>query len=200
MKKSPYCSLLSQSPLGRALVSARGQKVSASGFSLIELLIVLAVAIVLLLIAIPSFQDQRAKSHVKEATEDVLVLIRQAVAEAPVRDRSMRINLDASTPWCVGVSLGNTTCDCSKADECTVPVAGVDVTRVVSGASYPSVTLSHNFSGASTVFEPVRGRASDEGKVTLSNGDWALELRISSEGLIRVCNPMDNAITGYEAC
>jgi type IV fimbrial biogenesis protein FimT len=173
---------------------------TARGFSLMEMLVVLAVSAVLLTVAIPAFQEQRAKNDVKRGTEDLLALLRQAAAEAPLRDQPMTININSlGSPWCVGVAV-DSTCDCTQANDCTVPIAGEDVTRVVAGNAHPRVLITDNFNGNNTTFEPVRGRASNPGTLTVISGGWSLDLRVSTEGRVQVCNPGDNAIPGYEAC
>jgi len=195
---SPPLSHRNVPPPGR--IGCRVSPTTDSGFSLLELLVVLTVAAILLGTTISAFQSQRAKNDVKKGAEEVLALLRQAAAEAPLRDQPMTVSVEsAGSPWCVGVAV-NSACNCLEPDECTVDVAGQDVTRIVTGADHPGIVIADTFSGNSTTFEPVRGRASSPGTLSVSSGDWSLDVRVSTEGRLQVCNPANNAIPGYEAC
>jgi len=187
-------------PLPRSAYARTRRRGSARGFSLLELLVVLTVGAILLAVTIPAFQNQRAKSEVREGAEALLTLLQQAAAEAPVRSQPMTVSFQATaTPWCVGVAV-NSVCDCTDPNACTVPVAGDAVTKRHTGSVHPNVTMTHTFTGNSTSFEPIRGRASVPGALTLSSRGWSLELRVSAEGRIRTCNPGARIIAGYEAC
>ncbi len=165
------------------------------GFTLVELLMVIAVIAILAAIAAPSFNDWLAKGRVKSATEDIYGLILQAKSEGPIRDTDMTVDVDTDA-WCVGFSDG--ACDCTDTTSCTVNVAGTNVTQIVDGSDYDNITITSDFAG--TTFSRLRGDVNNSGDITVTSGDWALDIAISDAGRIRICNPNNNVMTGYESC
>jgi type IV fimbrial biogenesis protein FimT len=98
------------------------------GFTLIELMITLAVIVVLMLVAIPSFQAYRQRAAVRAASEQALGLWQQARFEAAKRNTYVRFGV-AGGGTCIGAATqglvnGNeipnssnvSACDCTGAD------------------------------------------------------------------------------------
>lgn len=172
------------------------------GFTLIEVMIVVVIVAVLAALAAPSFSDFMEKNRVKGATEEIYGLILQAKSEVPIRDASIFVNTNtAATPWCVGYAAA-ANCDCTDPSSCAVNVAGTDVTQIVNGQEYPGVTIQETFAGTGTAFRTPRGMVNpgEVGTVSVVSTDWQLDIVVSTTGRIRVCNPNDNAMTGYEPC
>lgn len=166
------------------------------GFTLTELMIVLAIIAILAAMVAPSFDDFIRKNRVKGAAEDVYGMLLQAKSEAIVRDTDIFVNVENGANWCVGYdTVAN--CVCSGSISCIVPVAGQDVTQVISGTDYRDVTMS---AGSDITFSLPRGFPNPTSTLTLSSGNWALNIVTSLRGRIRVCNPNSNAMTGYESC
>ena len=162
-------------------------------------MIVVVVVAILAAIAVPGFNDFVAKNRVKSAAEDIYGLILQAKSEAPIRDANISVNTNTgATPWCVGFST-TANCDCTNTTSCVVPVAGTNVVQVVNGADYRGVTITETFAGTGTTFNRIRGDAA-EGTISVISDNWQLNIVISAEGRIRICNPNANAMSGYGAC
>jgi len=175
----------------------------AKGFTLIEMMIVVVVVAILAAIAVPGFNDFVAKNRVKSATEDIYGLILQAKSEAPIRDANISVNTNTgATPWCVGFATA-ANCNCTNTTSCVVPVAGTNVVQVVNGTDYNGVTIAENFGGTGFTFNRIRGTAStanNQDTISVTSGAWQLNIVISPEGRIRICNPNNNTMTGYEPC
>src|SRR5690606_31368618 len=157
------------------------------------------VVAILAAIAVPGFNDFITKNRVKSAAEDIYGLLLQAKSEAPIRDTNISVNTNAgATPWCVGFSTA-ANCDCTNTTSCVVPVAGTNVLQVVNGTSYTGVTIAETFAGTGFTFNRIRGTASTvatQDSINVTSGNWQLNVVISPEGRIRMCNPNNNVMTG----
>lgn len=111
-------------------MAARAPRIA--GFTLIELMITLTVVVVLLLIAIPSFQTYRQRVAVRGVTEQVQGLWQQARFEAAKRNTYIRFGVGAGNA-CIGAatqglvngtdiptSANAVACDCTGADNTNV--------------------------------------------------------------------------------
>ncbi len=172
------------------------------GFTLIEMMIVVAIMAIILSLAVPSFNDFFAKNRLKRAAEAVYGLIASAKAESTIRDTDMQLTINAGT-WCVGYAA-TANCNCTLSNPatvgaCAVPVAGTDVLKIVDGSAFADVTLATNY-GASVPFNRLRGTAPG-GTLNFVNGNWKLDLVISNEGRVRLCVPAGATATmGYPSC
>ena len=179
------------------------QRASYRGYTVIEMVMVLAITGILLAIGVPNFNESTARSQVVGAAEGIFGMVLQAKAESAIRDADLSFNSNAgSAPWCVGYSV-TPDCDCTVASSCVVDVAGTNVLQTLSGDIYPGVTMTENFAtGGGTTFSRIRGSASQAGIVSVSSDIWQLDIVVSADGHTRICNPNDttNSIAGYGAC
>jgi len=75
------------------------------GFTLVELLITIAVFAVLTFLALPSFSQWIANTKIRSTTESVLAGFQLARAEAVRLNRGVRVTLNADTSWTVAEVL-----------------------------------------------------------------------------------------------
>lgn len=103
------------------------------GFTLIEMMVTLAVIVVLLLVAIPSFQAFRQRAALRAESEQVLAIWNQSRMEAAKRNTPVKFSRTVgSGSYCVGarVATSNTDttgCDCTITD--TSSTSYCDVAR-----------------------------------------------------------------------
>jgi len=177
------------------------------GFTLVELLIVIAIVAIVASVAVPSMTSFVNKNRVKRAAEEVYALAASARAESVIRDREMYLSVNgADAVWCVGYSADPDGCACSgnaDATTCTVPIGGVEVTHVIRSRDFDNVTLAGDFNGG-TSFDVVKGTA-NPGSVTLSSGaaasSWDLSVTVARVGRVRICAHADSESTmGFVAC
>ncbi|GAA5526170.1 hypothetical protein Maes01_02765 [Microbulbifer aestuariivivens] len=178
-----------------------------AGFTLLELLVTIAIASILLSTGVPSFRNFFDTLAVKGAGEQVYSHIQQARSEAISRKQPIGVHFSAngSSTWAYGLSdlnTGNSSCDPAltdpaEAQACTLVIddgdgtvhgangatdAGDKVLKRFTSAAHDGVRMSlANFTHASgipkIVFEPVRGTAMDS-----AGGDSTGNILLVSEG------------------
>lgn len=86
-----------QAPVGRTPIRAAGSRRRLAGFSLVELMITLAVAVVLIAIAVPSFQRMILSNKLTTTANDVVGSISAARMAAIKRNASAQLCSDSAT-------------------------------------------------------------------------------------------------------
>lgn len=122
------------------------------GFTLIELMVAIAVLVVLAMLALPSFQEVRQRAAIRGAAENVLSFWNQAKLESAKRNTYVKVGLRQSSSgkvFCLGAATttdpgDTTTCDCRAAspssDVCDVARFPADNSEW-NGVTLSSVTL-----------------------------------------------------------
>lgn len=90
-----------------------------SGFTLIELMVAVALLAILTVAALPSFNELRQRTLLKGAAEQLLSIVANARFEAVKRNQAVRVTFDrdSETDWCIGASVGTAAvCDCRERD------------------------------------------------------------------------------------
>ena len=166
------------------------------GFTLIELMVVIAVVAVLLTIAAPSYQKLIERNRLKEASQAFKSDLQFARMEAIKRSRNvlLELSLDLGTgAWCYGVRTlppevddithANATCDCEEGD--TTAEHYCDIKRV-DGATYPVASVA---AGGKTVFDFRRGTTWASPSFELTTRHYAAQVRVNDAGRVDVCDP-----------
>lgn len=185
------------------------RKGAESGFTLIELMIVIVILAILATLAIPSFTDFIEKNRVKNAAEDIYALLNQAKSEAVMRDTDLFVTINAGA-WCLGFADA-ANCNCTLTDPgaenaCAVDFAGAVSLRVVDGGDFEQVTITDDSFGGSTTFDSIRGVTQGNALEALivQSGDWVLSVRVDEGGRARVCKPADTdgakGVIGFPDC
>lgn len=183
------------------------------GFTLIELIVTIAVLAVLLAAAAPSFSEFFERYRLRSAADDTLSLFSMARQGAVKADRNVRVRFAADPAnWCVGaVQQGEpaqfarvlTTpapCDCLAANACLV--GGTELVANANGR--PGVVLAAG--GADFTFDSKNGRVdpaqSGQNVTFISSTDrYRIRITVSPLGQVRACTPADKRpIPGYATC
>jgi type IV fimbrial biogenesis protein FimT len=109
---------------------------SRAGFTLVELVIALAIAAVLAAVGMPSFADLMARQRLQAVVEHLRADIALARREAGGRAQPVHIVFQPGADWCYALGTGPAT-DCRQA---TVAAAG-GLVKLVRGRDHPGVQL-----------------------------------------------------------
>lgn len=157
-------------------------------FTLVEVLIVIAIIGILSAIAVPSYQDMIERNRLKQAAEGLKSDLQFARTEAIKRSSNLNLTLLAAT-WCYGIDDGNTACDCGTPGDCAI--------KTVDGSQFQGITLDNN---NSVTFSFRRGTANAMGS-TLSSTNYQVRVIVGNVGRVRICNPNSlKRLPGYRDC
>ncbi len=203
---------------GESAAVAGRRKVSQGGFTLIEILITIAVLSIIMAFGVPSMREFFDAKRLVGTAEQVYGHLQQARMESIARSAPVFVNFstDGSDAWTYGVSTRDL-CDVSQtapanANACALVVDdGDNLVDAGDGATDPDdlilmrfddtlhngVTMDINaFSSGTTQirFDPVRGTASSGDVVLVSELGRRLNVRVGLLGQIRICSPDGSAI------
>jgi type IV fimbrial biogenesis protein FimT len=186
-----------------------------SGFTLIELMVTLAVLAILLVAAAPSFSDFIDKSRLKGAAQGAVDVINNARAESVRQGRDVRVAMKGTTTaWCLGANAAAepsapgepipaaSACDCSTSPAACL-VSGQQL--VFATSQNDGVELSAAPS-ADFVFSNRLGTVDGLGTTTITmtspRKTFDLELTVTPLGQVSLCVPAssDLPIAGYPSC
>lgn len=184
------------------------------GFTLIELAVTLTVALILMMLALPSFEAMRQRAAVRGAANQLLSFWSQARLEAVKRNAMVKVGViqtNSGAQFCLGAATTTVTSDASPCD-CTVAAPAdatttCDVARfpadmVASQAEWNRVTLSGVTLGGGTlittiypaVIEPKRTtltESGDDGTITLlgppGHFSYKMNLSVDKFGRALIC-------------
>src|SRR3990172_9972201 len=134
------------------------------GFTLVELIVAVSVLVILITVAVPSFQSTLDKKRLTGAAEQVYADIQATRFEAIKLNKQVSIafrNLGTATSWCYGLDDdAATVCDCSTvagAANCTVE----SVKRVMDNSDFKNVSITATGLASNNLcVEPRRGKFS----------------------------------------
>ncbi|MGZ4980014.1 MAG: GspH/FimT family pseudopilin [Methylobacter sp.] len=158
-------------------------KHKSAGFTLLELMIVVAIMGILAAIAIPSYQDMIERNRLKEVVEGFKSDMQFARTEAIKRSQDIVVSRTPGNAggWCYGLNVG-ANCTCTAAGSCAI--------KTISGNNFsPAVNMDVPSDGVNNgTFSFRQGTIGSNG-VTFSTSKYAARVVFSAIGRARICNP-----------
>ena len=176
------------------------------GFTLIELMVVVALAAIVLSLAAPSFTGFLAKKRVEGVMTELATDLQYARSEAVSRNAPVRITFDTYC-YVITAQPADGTTPTSSCSQTTTPTLGTGATNVkqVQLKSGSTASFFPNSSLSWLELDPVRGVAtfstgatSGSINVNSSPGSWQLQALLCTMGRVTVCSP-NSSITGYSS-
>jgi prepilin-type N-terminal cleavage/methylation domain-containing protein len=106
------------------------------GFTLVELMVSIAVLAVVITLAAPSFKEAIERRHLEGAASSIHLGLQRAKSEAVKQNADVYFDATTGVSWCYGIVDNATSCDCANSD-CTINSQVVTVT----GTEFDNVTL-----------------------------------------------------------
>ena len=177
---------------------------AAAGFTVIELMIAVAIVAIISVVAIPTFDDFRVRERLKGAATNLYTDLQFARSEAVQRNAEVTVSFNPGANWCYGIHQGAAACDCTAANSCSI--------KTVAGTDFRDISLSQaqfvSASGTSTWYaiNPRRGQSLDAagnavtGNVVFAGtGSRSLRGDLNAVGRVRLCSP-SGSVSGYPSC
>jgi type IV fimbrial biogenesis protein FimT len=164
------------------------QRAGQRGFTLIEMMIAVAVLAVILSLGVPSFQTFMAHTRLRTTAEAILNGVQLARAEAVRRNTEVRFDLASDLGWSV-VAAG-TTLQARSAAEGSKGIT-LDVR--------PTAASAVTFNGMGRVAANNPAGASLT-RIVVSGGTKSRRIDIATGGLIRICDPEVSAVGDPRKC
>lgn len=177
----------------------------AAGFTLVELVVTLAVVAIISAMAAPSFTSFFDKQRVIDAAEDIYSNLQVARTEAIIRNTNVNIYFDTPTgAWRYGITQ-TAACEPNQADitqsnACYLIVDDGDATEIedlvlhrYTNADYTDVSMAYGHMPGPITFDPAHGTTnvtnSNARFTFISAGGKQMRIKIGLLGQIRLCSP-----------
>ncbi|MGB0956139.1 MAG: GspH/FimT family pseudopilin [Panacagrimonas sp.] len=170
-------------------------KPPALGFTVIELMVTLAVAAILASLAAPSMRTLIERRHLEGAAREVVGNLVLARSQAIEKNRPSFVSFSiADDVWSYGLD-DIAACDPLVADDCQLNGSE----RVYDSQKWRDVNLTHTFAADEVSFEPRRGMVSDPATVRVASPAGTVEIQLSPIGYVSACG-VGAAVGRYEVC
>jgi type IV fimbrial biogenesis protein FimT len=167
------------------------KRLAAAGFSLVELMIVMAVIGVLLMFAVPSFSEFLANQQIRVGADAVLNGIQVARAEAVRRNRSVQVAIDVpNSGWVVSESASGTVVQTRTHEEGS---RNTNLTTMPGGSTTITFTplggVTGNIDGSFSVTQIDLDNPSGGACQTAAGAMRCLRILVTGGGSVRMCDP-----------
>jgi len=170
------------------------------GFTVIELMIAVAVIAIITSLALPSYRSLMEKRQVTSGAEQVSAFLRAAQSDSIKRNREVAITCTVDSGRCEALALARD----DGADESLRTLEFLNLKATVKAVDYDG-------DDQLVVFDPIRGMLIQEDidpspiEIQLSSAqdEYALNVTMLATGRVTICSDgvrASKAVPGYDAC
>ena len=163
------------------------------GFSLIELMIAVAITTILVAIAVPSFRAMIRNSQIRNAAESVVNGLQRARAEAVARNTNVAFTFGTDSGWTISVVNPASTIDSRLSTEGST---NVTITALAADLTTAANSITFNTLGG-VVTNPVSISRVNFAAV---GGDKNLRVTVGVGGNAKMCDPSLATGSSPRAC
>ena len=165
-----------------------------NGFSLIEMLIAIAVVGIILAIGVPSFKKMFDSNKLKGGSDALYFMFSLAKTESIKRNANIYLTVESGDSWCVGVTTDlGLACDCNTKGSCDVSsVSNLDFTSLMLKSVIPTSVSPAKFDSVRGAFTPA-----DKLFTLKSESNSSVQLSINMLGSVKMCG-VNGALGLYE--
>ena len=179
-------------------------RTSHQGFTLIELMVTIAIAAILLTIGVPSLTSFFDRQKVVAAAEVVYSSLQEAKIEAISRSEDVAFVHSAGSSYSTAFEWAiSTKTDCSlSANDCKVSFGGTGVLNEFNNSAFVDVFIKLTTGDNPIIFDSTRGVITSSNAVTFdfkSPDGLFMQVKVSKVGMISLCSP-SSSVGGYKAC
>jgi type IV fimbrial biogenesis protein FimT len=142
-----------------------------AGFSLVELMVSMALVAIGLALAVPSYRDMVEKRQLEQGIEQIAAFINTAQTTASKNNRVVTVSYSrtAADNWCFGAVLGASACDCTESVDSESDYCAIDGAKtVLSSQSTNGLELLNSVTGdGAFTYDQVRGLADDDVELSM---------------------------------
>ena len=175
-----------------------GAKGNIAGFTMIELMIAVALVALLLTVAVPSYQSLRQEHTVKAATMALYTDIMLLKSEAIKRNSNLQLIVfnSGTNNWCYRIRIDG------SCDSCSDTCSSIEGRKGADASEFPGILLSASYSESASqvrpiTFSPRRGTL-PSGNITVSYANTSMKVLTNNVGRVRTCAVSD--LVGEVAC
>ena len=154
--------------------------IKSRGFTLLELLITMAVGVILLNVAVPSMSSMMSSTRVSGAAEQIQGVLELNRTESVEQNQDVTLTFHAGSNWSVNSVISGSNWSPGSLDS----------------TSYKTTSLTINLSANPITYKPT-GLVSNTGTLVISDGTTSATLTFNPIGRTRICS---NNITKYPGC
>lgn len=165
------------------------------GFTLLELIVTLAVAAIIISLAVPSFSNMLARHRLSAAASTLKLDLQEARSQAIKLNKNVYVSFKTtSNNWHYGVNVGSS-CDPKQDKNGSNPCKIDGALKTASADAWQGVkmTLAHDDDKTSIVFNPRRGMATQHGTIRLKSSVGHIDVTVSPIGHVTMTKLQDNS-------
>lgn len=157
------------------------------GFSLIELMIAIAVIATLTMLALPNYKIMTENTKIRTTTESIQNGLQLARAEAIARNAQIRFQLGAGADWSIGCV--NVTATCPNVIQRRLTAEGSAAELTVTPTPPGATNIVFNSFGSVVAAADTLTRVDIDSTVLTASQSKELRVVIGIGGTVRACDP-----------